>query len=204
MQRPADMTLRAFAIESVSLFEGVRIYRHRRVQQIFIHGDPNQILRHQFARGNALLLHGGSHFRDGRFDDVEFLCSVVLSVEKRRRKRQKQKSSIHWSLFYRRPAEGTGWQKIAPKYPAFAPAGQPDRTPESVIISVDSEPRCSPGCDRAACNRARSPRRSDPEFRSTGNPPALERFSGPSGQAACRSRATAASVPQASSAEIAS
>ena len=49
VERTADFSLRAFAIELVGFLEGVRINGDRGVQDVIVDRDADQVLSHQFA-----------------------------------------------------------------------------------------------------------------------------------------------------------
>ncbi len=59
MQRPSKLARRALLIQLICLRERFRIDRDERVQHAVIRGNPNQVLRNQFTRSNALALQRG-------------------------------------------------------------------------------------------------------------------------------------------------
>ncbi len=77
----------ALAIERVGLFERVGIHGDRGVQLVLVEGDAREILRHQFARGDALLLQGGAHLGDAGFHHGEWFGLRVRGAGKKQQKR---------------------------------------------------------------------------------------------------------------------
>lgn len=91
MQEAAHFTLGPFAITRIGFLKGVRIQSDRGVKFIFVQRDLREKLRHPLPRGDAPLLLGRPHLRDGGFDHPErLLCSaftlpaVTLPMERGR------------------------------------------------------------------------------------------------------------------------
>ena len=71
---PRTLPLRALAVARVGFLERVRVHRDDRVQLVLVGRDAREVLLHDLARGDALLLHRRLHFRDRRFDHAERLA----------------------------------------------------------------------------------------------------------------------------------
>ena len=71
MQRAAERALRALAIEPVRFLERVRIHRQRRVQALFVRGDPGEVSQHELVRGDAAARQRGSDISQAGLDDLK-------------------------------------------------------------------------------------------------------------------------------------
>ena len=73
VQRPASPRLGALPVEAFGFRQRVRVHGDRRVQEVFVQGDPHQVLLYEIARGQAAFLHGRLQFRNRRLNDVVWL-----------------------------------------------------------------------------------------------------------------------------------
>ena len=95
MQRAAQLALRALAIELVGFVERLRIDRQRRVQAIFVHRDPHQVLLDQLPRRHLALRHRRLHLRNRRFDDGESALALGGEREHRHDQHENEGGSFH-------------------------------------------------------------------------------------------------------------
>ena len=79
MERTADLSPGALAVELVGLVERCRVYGNRRMQLVVVGRNALEVLRNQLPRGHALLLESLLHLRNGGFHDVE-LAGAPLAL----------------------------------------------------------------------------------------------------------------------------